>query len=753
MSRTVIKRDGTIEDFDATKLNLWAEWASNTCGVSWSDVIIEASRSLNDVVSTKDIQKTLIEVCVNRKDTGHSRMAARLFVGQIYKEAFDDFSLPDLQEFYENMVSSGYWDDMGYTSDELQQIDAFIDHTRDFTYEYCTIRQFYDKYAVSAYGRCLESPQLALIGAAMSNVRAEDNRVEAVRALYSELSDLRINLPTPSLSGQRTPQSGSPSCCVITGGDSVDSVEAAVHVAYKMTALSSGIGAELCVRSPKDPVKQGTSEHQGKMHYYRYLDRAVKANKQHARGGSATVTFSALDPEIDSLLRLKSQRVHVDSRIDTMDYSLAVTNFLLKKAALDEEWMLVSIYYAPELYEAQYNPDISVFAAEYEKVFNSDVKKKIIKARDVVNLFFSQRGDVSRIYLSNLTNINTHTPFKEAVRLSNLCQEVLLVTSAFENTRGLYDYTGIGEIALCFLASVVAGRMKADEKGNLDPEAYYQTIYQTCKFVDNTIDQATYPFPSVELTAKARRSIGIGITDVAHYMAKFGFKYDDEEGRNAMHRMAELHSFCLHRASVQLAKERGKCEWFHRTKYSDDKPWLPIDTYSKAVDDHHSQELLCDWESLRADIKKYGVRFSVHEAFMPVESSSVFTASTNSLYPIREKKIFKKSPKGTVYFEAPGLEEFGDNYQNAYEIDTIDLMKGYAIYQKFCGQGISADFYQDLSGGQKVSMRENYRRLFFAAKHGLKNWYYLNTLSNKVEDGLEAVEKQVADDGCEACTL
>ena len=171
MIRTVIKRDGSVEEFDATKLNMWAEWASETCGVSWSDVIIEASRSLNDQVTTKEIQKTLIEVCVNRKDTGHSRMAARLFVGQIYKEAYEDFSIPSLSDAYNLLVEEGYWEDMGYTECELDEIDRFIDHAKDFTYEYCTIRQFYDKYAVSAYGRCLESPQIAIIGAAMSNVR------------------------------------------------------------------------------------------------------------------------------------------------------------------------------------------------------------------------------------------------------------------------------------------------------------------------------------------------------------------------------------------------------------------------------------------------------------------------------------------------------------------------------------------------------------------------------------------------------
>lgn len=734
----VTKRDGSIEEFDADKLNKWAEWASESCGVSWSDVILEASRQLHDNVSTTDIHKTLIEVCVNRKDTGHSRMAARLFVGQIYKEAFEDFSIPTLGEFYHQMVELGYWDDLNYSEEELAELDKAVDHTLDLTYEYCTIRQFYDKYAVSAYGRCLESPQMAIMGMAMSNTRNEVNRVDAAKSAYKKLSMLKINLPTPSLSGQRTPVAGSPSCCLISGSDSVDSIEAAVHVAYKMTAMSSGIGAELEIRGPKDPVKGGTIEHQGKLAYYRYLDRAVKANRQHSRGGSATVTFTALDPEIETLLRLKSQRVHPEMRIDTMDYSLAINNTFLKRVAKDEDWVLVSGYFAPKLYELLYANDEDAFEKELNSVINSNVKKQVVSARSIANLFFSQRSDTGRIYLTNLSNINSHTPFKEPIRMSNLCQEVLLPTKGFENVQAVYDKTAEGEVALCFLASIVAGRVSFEE--------YEEVAYETCKIVDNTIDQSTYPFPNIEHTAKARRSIGIGVTNVAAWMAENGWKYDTEEGRNAIHRLAELHSYSLHKASVRLAKERGKCEWFDKTKYSDEKPWLPIDTYSKEVDNHHSQALLCDWEGLREEIKKHGMRFSVLEAHMPVESSSVFTASTNGWYCVRDLKLFKKSKKGTTYFEAPGIEEYGNNYQNAYDVSSLDMVKVYGIIQKFTGQGISADFYQRVNGTNKISMAEQYKTLLLSGKIGMKTWYYLNSETNKTAE-LSEEEK------CDSCTL
>lgn len=732
---------------------------------------------------------------------------------------------------------------------------------------------------------------MALMATAVSNTRHESDRHIRAVAAYKQLSNLKINLPTPSLAGQRTPVSGSPSCCVITGGDSVDSIEAAVHVAYKMTAMGSGIGAELSTRSKKDPVKGGTIEHMGKDSYYRYLDRAVKANKQHTRGGSATVAFHVHDPEIDMLLRYKSQRILESQRIDTMDYSLAVTKLFMKKAATDDMWMLVSNFFAPKLYELSYRTNEEGYEEEYNRVLqDGSVKKTMVKAREILNLFWTQRSDVGRIYRTNLTNVNKHTPFKDPIRLSNLCvapetlvltrdgefeisslvdkrvevwngeewsetvvrktgenqklikvvlengrylectpyhkfyicdetetlismvragdlcrgmklisnglkdaegffvravvdehrtddtycftepkrgmgifngiltgncQEIALPTSELKDTESLYKVpngTDDGEIALCFLASIVAGRVEQDEFGNINYNEYLNTAYQAAKFTDNTIDLCSYPFKAMEYTAKNRRSIGIGLTDVAHYMAKNGFKYDTIEGRNTLHQLAELHSYALHKASVRLAKERGKCGWFDRTKYSDEKPWLPIDTYEKEVDKWHTQELLCDWEGLRKEIKEYGVRFSVHEAFMPVESSSLFSGSTNGLYLVRETKLFKKSPKGTVYFEAPGADKY--DYQNAYDIHPKDLAIVYAIFQKFCGQSISADFYQDLSGGKEASMADFYELDFFCHKLGIKTYYYLNTLTKpRKKDQVKAVVVTAEDEGCDSCTL
>jgi ribonucleoside-diphosphate reductase alpha chain len=740
MINKITKRDGTVVDFDVDKINTWAEWAAEECGVSWSDVIFKAIRSVHEEVASKDLHQALIDACLSYRTEGHTKMAARLLVGDIYKEAFGDFSIPHLREYYKDMVDGGWWMDMEYTDEELDYLDTIIDHTRDFTYSYATLKQYSDKYGIKSNGVLLESPQMTFMGIAMANM-AEDTLQDVVNA-YNAISLLKINLPTPTVALERTPQLPAPSCCVISGKDTVESIGVANHVAYTMTAKSSGIGVELETRAPKDPVKNGKIEHAGKYGYYALLDRAVKANRQAVRGGSATVTFHCLDPEVDKLLTMKQQRTDPSYRLDLLDYSFAVNDLFLKKVAKNEQWMLVSPYYAKTLWDLSYKASPEEFEQEYERVLaDKKVKKRIVSARDIMDGWIRARGDTGRVYITFLDNINQHTPFKDPIRLSNLCQEVLLPTAPYEKMEDLYSSNDNGEVALCNLGSVVVS--------NIDDDADYERVaYILAKITDNTIENGVYPFPQVEYTAKNRRSIGIGMTDLAHLMAKNNLKYDTVEGFNFIHELAEKHSYFLHKASVKLAKERGKCGWIDKTKYVEG--WLPIDSYKKTVDMVHTTELKQDWEGLRKDVLEHGVRFSVLESMMPTESSSVLTNSCNGVYPVRDKEIWKKSKKGSVYFRAPDMDNLA--YQNAFSISDKDMVKVYAVIQKFTGQGISADFYSVVDGdASRMSKRDMLQRVFNAAKLGMSTFYYENFRTGKQLEETLSVEE--VDDSCESCKL
>lgn len=303
-----------------------------------------------------------------------------------------------------------------------------------------------------------------------------------------------------------------------------------------------------------------------------------------------------------------------------------------------------------------------------------------------------------------------------------------------------------GCIALCNLAAIVAGRVSEDE--------YEEVAYRALKMVDKVITLMDYPFPHLKRTAQARRSAGIGITNLAYDMASKGLSYSSVEGKAYKHRLAERHSYWLHKASVRLAKEYGKCEWFDKTKYSDG--WLLIDTYCKQVDNITSQELLMDWEGLRKEIAIYGMRNSVLEAYMPVESSSQAsgtTGTTNSIYPVRELVTVKTSGNNKNLFIVPDMAKLKDKYEIAWDVPTKDITEMYAIFQKFCGQSISADYYRKFEHGKpkRISAKQLFLDFAYRMKCGVKTKYYSNTAAS-LSTG-EVDEMKQDDANCESCKL
>ncbi len=747
MIRYIVKSSGEREDFDADKLNKWAEFAAHY-EVDWSTIVLEAYRKCYDGCTTLELHKAMIDACVEREDHNHLRMAGRFLIGSIYKEAFGGYrKIPSLTVFYSHMIQLGHWERMDYTDEELVELDRVIDHSIDINYNYTTLRQMKDKYLIQnrVTGHCLESPQFMFMGMAMQNMQNQPKarRMEDIKNLYRYLNELKINTPTPMLINMRTPHKGYASCCVYTTGDNVDSLATGDHIAYMMTCASAGIGAHLLTRSKGDPVKQGRVVHQGKLPYYRMIQSAVHANMQSSRGGSATVYFNVLDPEIFDLLVLKNPTTVVQKRIRDIDYALLSNRLFVEKVAKNEDWMLISYQTAPDLYDAFYANDYDLFKRLYDGYFAKDCKKQIVKARDIAIKALTESAETGRIYMTYIDEMNRHTPFKDTIYSSNLCLEIALPTKPFTDIQDLYSENPEGEIGLCSLASIVVGRV--------EPEEYEDVAYYTALMIDNVIELMEYPFPSLKTTAQARRSIGVGITNLAHEMAKKKLSYASHEGKNYIHQIAERHSYWLHRASLRLAKEKGNASWIHKTKYPDG--WLPIDTYCKAVDDVHSQGLLFDWEALRRDIKEQGgIRHSVLEAMMPVESSSQLTNTTNGVYPIRNLRVMKTSSNNKNLLLAPDLEKLGPFYDIAWNLDSKDLIDMYAIIQKFTGQAISADLYLNLKEEANISTSKLLKDYIYMMKMGCKTRYYLNSASGIIH---ESFVETVEDKGCAggACTL
>lgn len=727
MITKVIKSDGSEVVFDPERLNKAAIFGDDGNG-NWSHIALDAYKRLYDGCTTKEVNQAIIDACISRKDEAHARMAGRVLVGQIYKEAFGGFTkIPSLPNFYHRMVDSGYWEDMKYTGLELTALEAVIDHSKDLSYGYAVLKQFRDKYGIkdAVNDILFESPQMMFMGMAMAVMKnmPKARRIKDVTKLYTYLSDLKINAPTPYLNGLRTGKTGYASCCVIKADDTAKSIGVAREVAYTMTVNQAGIGYYLASRSIGDGVRGNTIKHMGKLPYYRGIDAGVKENRQQSRGGSATVSFLALDPQIDELIRLRNPMTVTSKRINTMDYSVGINKSFVNRVAKNLDWMLVSYKDAPQLHDGMFTMTMEEFDSEVDKIAkDASIPKTWIKARDLAIEILTQRTETGRLYVYWTDEMNRHTPFKEIIYSSNLCCEISLPTKGYSDMRNLFKYDAEdGEVALCFLASLVAGRVKQEE--------YEDVAYYTVLMIDNVMDIMTYPYENMESTVKKRRSIGVGITNVAHYIATHRVPYGSPESKQLVHDLAELHSYSLHKASLRLAKERGVCEWIGKTKYP--SGWLPIDTYNKAIDSVVKDPTLKqDWESLRKEIVDFGgIRNSVLEAYMPNESSSLATNTTNGIYPVRDHVIFKKSPQGQVLFIVPDYEKLKDYYTSAWDTPTNDLIDIYALFQKFTGQAISADLYLDYTKQKdgKISMKEQLGYLIKATKVGMKTWYYLNS--------------------------
>ncbi|QXN60210.1 hypothetical protein KUA24_143 [Vibrio phage HNL01] len=751
--KTVIKSNGKEVPFDAEKFNKKNRWAADR-KVNWSDISLKALKRLSDNCTTTDLDKAIIDACVEEFDEKHFMLAGRVLAGLIYKEAFGGFKkIPTLLEHHKNMNALGYWESLPYSEQEFDFLETILDHKKDLKMSYPEIKQVNDKYVIRdrVAERTLESPQFMYMGMAMAVMKnmPEDRRMNDVVKYYGFLSDKKICAPTPFMTQLRTPHRGFASCAIFTTHDTAPSLAAGDHIAYMLTCSGAGIGAHVKTRSKGAKVRGGTTIHQGKRPYYKMTETAVAANLQSSRGGSATMHVSCLDPEIMEILTWKNKKTAVKIRVDGLHYSFGSNDLFAKYVRDNKQWMLVDYNDAPELHEAMYSEDKAKFETLYNEYRDSDKPKQFISARKIAMEALIQGQESGQVYQHSTDELNRHTPFKDKIYSSNLCQETAFPSVGYDSVEQLYQENPVNadgttpEIGLCSLSAVVASRVSLEE--------WEEVCYYAALAIDEVLEIMDYPFPSLKTTAQARRNIGVGITDLAGHMAEKKLKYSSLEGKQYIHRLAEHHSYSLIKASVRLAKERGECAWINRTKWKEG--WLPIDTMNKNVYKVIQQPLTKDWEALRKETMKYGVRFSVMTNFMPNESSSVATNGTNSILPARSLKVVKANGKKKTRFLAPNFDTHAEHYELAWDIPTKDLIDVYAAVQSFTDQSISADWYLDFQNqditGDKLLEDWLYMKLM-----GCKTRYYVNSRTNTGGSTAKTTTvEETSEDSCSGCTL
>lgn len=750
-SINVVKNSGVSEKFDAEKANRVVEWACEGLDVCASEILMKAQIQMFDGVTTRAIHETLIKSAsdlITVENPDYQYAAARLLLFKIRKEAYGDFKPVSLLFQIAKQVDNGKYDRHlldDYTPEEINYLDGCIRHDRDFDYTYAAMRQYEDKYLVKnrVTGEIYESPQMALMLIAMGLLSQEDKktRLDRIVDLYENVSLMKVSLPTPIMAGVRTPTRQFSSCVLIESGDDINQIFNANTAQGKYAAQRAGIGLNFgMIRGQDAAIRGGEVKHAGTVPIVRMYQESLGWTSQGGvRKASANYFYPMWHWDFESLIVLKNNRGTESTRARHVDYGLQINKLLYTRLQHGKDITLFHPNVADgKLYEYFFS-DQDKFQQLYEELeADPSVAKKAISAADAFSVFGQERSQTGRIYVQHVDHCNTNSPFDPKVapvKQSNLCMEIALPTHPIND---INDPKDPGEVALCTLSAINLGKIEKLE----DMREPVRTLVRA---LDRLLDYQNYPVLAAEKT-KLRRTLGIGWTNLAYYLAKRGLKYSDPRAANAVHELAEAFQYYLLEASVDLAKELGKCDLFHETTYS--QGILPIDRYKKEVDGLHTAELKMDWEKLRIDIALHGLRNSTLSTMMPCETSSQITNSTNGFEPPREARSFKKSSAGMLPVLVPGVGDPSVVYEYKWDMASpIPYLTLVAIMQKFIDQAASANtFYKpwDFPNG-KLPIKVVLRDIMWAYKHGLKTLYYQETKDGNDQE----------DDGCGggACKL
>lgn len=762
MTRTedilVQKRDGRLEKIDLDKIHRVIEWAAEGLdNVSVSQVEISSHIQFYDKITTKSIHETIIKSAadlISAATPDYQYLAARLAIFHLRKIAFGQFEPPHLFDHVTKLTQEGRYDAhilQDFSKEEFHILNDYIDHNRDLSFAYAAVKQMEGKYLVQdrVSKQVFESPQFLYMLVGMCLFASYDKqydkaaRLDYIKRFYDTTSTFKISLPTPIMSGVRTPSRQFSSCVLIECDDSLDSINATTSAIVRYVSQRAGIGVNAGrIRALGSPIRGGEAQHTGCIPFYKLFQTAVKCCSQGGvRGGAATLFYPIWHLEVENLLVLKNNRGVEDNRVRHMDYGVQINKTIYQRLIKNQNVTLFSPSDVPGLYDAFF-ADQAEFERLYEQYEQDEsIRKRSVPAQELFSLMMQERASTGRIYVQNVDHCNTHSPFDPSVapiRQSNLCMEIALPTQPLDN---INDENG--EIALCTLSGINLGEINQLEDIKEPAELIVRAL-------DALLDYQDYPVIAAKNGSMKRRTLGIGVINYAYYLAKNGAKYSDPTALGLTHRTFEALQYYLLVASNKLAKEQGACPAFGDTTYS--QGILPIDTYKADIDAICNEPLQLDWEALRHDIKTHGLRNSTLTALMPSETSSQIANATNGIEPPRGLVSVKASKDGILKQVVPEIDKLQDQYELLWQMPNN---KGYlslvAIMQKFIDQSISANTNYDPTKFEdsRVPMKVMIQDLLMAYKLGVKTLYYHNTRdgANDAQDDLE--------NGCAggACTL
>jgi ribonucleoside-diphosphate reductase alpha chain len=771
MTITVIKRSGEKEPLMIEK---WQAQVAKVCkgiaDVSQSMIEIKAQLSFYDGITTEEIDGITLRAIVDLIDiehnpevghTNYQYVAGKQRLSMLRKDVYGQYEPPHLYEIVKKNVATGLYSSElleWYDEDEWNKMEEFIDHEKDEEYGYAAIEQLIEKYLVKnrATKEIYETPQVRYMIASATVFHNEpDGRLKYIKEYYNAASDGLFTLATPVLAGLGTPTKQFSSCVLIRSDDDLDSIFASGEMMAKYAAKRAGIGLEIGrLRPLGSPIRGGEIMHTGMIPFLKKWFGDLRSCSQGGiRNASATVFYPIWHHQFDDLIVLKNNQGTEETRVRHMDYGVVLSAFFWRRFKNKENITFFDPNEVPDLYEAFYRntAQFEELYVKYEK--RKDLRKKTMSAEEVFKSgILKERTDTGRIYLVFIDNVMEQGPFDpeyHTIYQSNLCCEILLPTKSFKRLDDIE-----GRIALCTLGSINWGAFR-------NPEDMRRACRILQRSLCNILDYQDFLSIQSKLSNDEIQPLGIGVTNLSYWHAKRGLRYGESDALQDVKSWMEHQAYYLTEATVELAKERGACLHSEKTRYGQGTfPWeLRANGVNELAD--FAPEL--DWETLRADMKQYGVRNATLMAIAPVESSSVVINSTNGIEMPMSLITVKESKAGSFIQVVPEYNRLKNKYQLMWDqTDCSGYLKTAAVLAAYVDQSISTNtFYNPAHfADRKVPTTLIAKNLMQAHVWGIKTFYYslINKVGSKDVDETEELKYNGADaelleEDCEACKL
>ncbi|WP_297573330.1 ribonucleoside-diphosphate reductase subunit alpha [uncultured Campylobacter sp.] len=791
----VIKRNGRTEELDISKIKKYTkESVEGLENVNLSELEVDAKIQFRDMITTEEIQQTLIKTAVDKIDIDRPNwtfVAARLFLYDLYHKVTGYTGYPHLREYFERGEEVGRILLGLKEKYDLDDLNSYIDPKRDLQFTYLGIKTLYDRYLLKdKNANPIELPQHMFMAIAMFLAQHELDRQSWAKKFYDLISKFEVMLATPTLSNARTTRHQLSSCYI---GSTPDNIEG-IFDSYKEMALLSkfggGIGWDWSkVRAMGGSIDGHKNAAGGIIPFLKVTnDIAVAVDQLGTRKGAIAPYIEPWHMDINDFLDLRKNSGEERRRTHELFPALWINDLFMKRIAKDERWTLFDPYDTPDLCDL-YGDEFEKKYIEYE---NDPKKPKyIVQAKELWKKILTSYFESGMPFLCFKDNANRINPNDHdgIIRSSNLCTEIFQNTEpnhytikvVFEDGKISYfeeeddvvvdggyrkkakKITALdtikdkkilivekglkeGKTAVCNLASINLSKINTKED-------IQRVVPLAIRMLDNVIELNFYPHIKVKHTNLSTRAIGLGVMGESQMLAEHGIKWGSYEHFDKIDAIMENISYNAIYASSNLAVEKGKYPKFEGSKWS--KGIFPIDLAKDETKKLTNRgglfdEDACDWESLREKVKKDGMRNGYLMAIAPTSSISILVGTTQTIEPVYKRKWFEQNLSGMIPVVVPNLSPDTWNYYTpAYELDQRVLVKAAAIRQKWIDQGQSLNIFMSLDRASGGYLNEIYS---LAWKLGLKSTYYLRSespASEYLNTKPDTMDRSIECEGCQ----